>query len=80
MGRARWRLRAADRLRAVYRRVVESGGGGYSVSSGEGGLGSTSSPRPLKGFSGPRSGAFKGGGALVCSMPLAMWLMVSKQW
>ena len=27
MGRAQWRLRAADRLRAVYRRVVESSGG-----------------------------------------------------
>ena len=27
VGRAQWRLRAADRLRAVYRRVVESSGG-----------------------------------------------------
>ena len=24
--------------------------------------------------------AFKGGGALVCSVPLAIWLMASKQW
>ena len=37
---------------------------GYSFSSGEGGLGSLSSPRSLMGLSGPRSVAFEGGGAL----------------
>ena len=42
---------------------------GYSFSNGEGGLGSTSSSRPLKGFSGPRLGAFEGGGALAGSAP-----------
>ena len=42
---------------------------GYCFSVGEGGLDSLSSPRSLKGLSGPRSVAFEGGGPPAGSVP-----------